>query len=57
MFQLLVTPNVVPSSLILFTHMMEAIPASETSVLTKVTQRHIPEDGVLDMKLFNICLF
>jgi hypothetical protein len=41
------TANVAPSSLILFTLMMEAILFSETSVLTRVTQRHISEDDVL----------
>jgi hypothetical protein len=43
----LVTVNVVPSSLILSTLMMEAIRSSEMSVLTRATQRHIPEDGTL----------
>jgi hypothetical protein len=42
-----VTVNVVPSSLILITLMMEAICFSETSVLTRITRRHIPEDGIL----------
>jgi hypothetical protein len=46
MFQLLVTANVVPSSLTLFTLMMEAIRASETTVLTRATKQHIPEDGI-----------
>jgi hypothetical protein len=36
---LLVTANVVPSSLILVTQMMEAIRSSETSVITRATQR------------------
>jgi hypothetical protein len=45
--QLLVTANVVPSSLILFTLMMEAICSSETSILTRTTPRHIPEEGIL----------
>jgi hypothetical protein len=27
--------------------MMEAIPSSETSILAKVTWRHIPKDGIL----------
>jgi hypothetical protein len=43
--QLLVTANVVPSSLNLFTLMMEAIRSTETSVLTRATQRHIPEQA------------
>jgi hypothetical protein len=45
--QLLVTVNVVSSTLILFTLMMEAIYSSESSVITGVTQRHMPEDGIL----------
>jgi hypothetical protein len=45
--RLLVTANVVPSSPILLTLMMEAIRSSETSVLIRATQRHIPEDGIL----------
>jgi hypothetical protein len=44
--QLLDTANVVPSSLILFTLMMEAMGASEISVLTRAALRHIPEDGI-----------
>jgi hypothetical protein len=47
MLQLLVIANVVPSSLILFTLMMEAIHSSETSVATLVTRRHIPEYVIL----------
>jgi hypothetical protein len=43
---LLVTANV-PSSLILFAIMMEAVRSSETSVLTRATRRHIPEGGIL----------
>jgi hypothetical protein len=46
-FQLLVTANVVPSSLILFTLMMEAICSSETSVLTRAAPRYLPKDGIL----------
>jgi hypothetical protein len=39
----LVTANVVPSSRILITLMMEALSSSETSVLTRATQRNIQE--------------
>jgi hypothetical protein len=44
--QLLVTVNVVPRSLIFPTMMMEATHFSETSVPTRVSRRHIPEDAV-----------
>jgi hypothetical protein len=43
----LATANVVLSSLILVTLMMETIPSSETSVLTRATCHNILEDGVL----------
>jgi hypothetical protein len=43
----LVTVNVVPSSPILVTLMIEELRSSETSVLTRVKLRHIPEDGIL----------
>jgi hypothetical protein len=42
-----VTANVVPSLPILVTLIMEAIRSLEMSVLTRVTRRNIPEDGVL----------
>jgi hypothetical protein len=44
--RLLVTADI-SSSMILVTLMMEAIRFSETSVLTRVTLRNIPEDGIL----------
>jgi hypothetical protein len=44
--QLLVTANVVPSSLILVTLLMEVIRSSGTSVLKSAIGRSIPEEGM-----------
>jgi hypothetical protein len=46
-YQLLVTTDVVPSSLMLSTAMMDEVRSSVTSFLTRATRRHIPEDGIL----------
>jgi hypothetical protein len=45
--RLIVTSNVVPSSVMLVTLTMKAIRCSETSAPTTATRRDIPEDGIL----------
>jgi hypothetical protein len=47
MFQLLLNANVVLSSPILVTSIMEVVLSSETSVLPRTTRHHIAEDGIL----------
>jgi hypothetical protein len=47
LLRLIVTANVVPSSPILVTLMMEALRSSDTSVLTRVTRSNILEGGIL----------
>jgi hypothetical protein len=47
MLQILIIANVVPSSLLLPTLMMEATRSSETPVLTRAAWCNIPEDGIV----------
>jgi hypothetical protein len=47
--RLLVTANVLPSSPI-FVTLLEALTSSDTSVLTRVTRRNVPENIILYIK-------
>jgi hypothetical protein len=38
---------VLPSALIIFTPIIEALHSFETTILTRATERHIAEDGIL----------
>jgi hypothetical protein len=53
---LLVGANIVPSSQILVTLMMEAKLSSEMSVLTRATWRNIPEDKEDDILSIHILI-
>jgi hypothetical protein len=54
--QLLGTANVIPSSPILVTLIMEAQRSSETSVLTRATGHNISEEGILYRIIWDIKL-
>jgi hypothetical protein len=53
--RLLLNANVVPSSQIFITLIMDAIRSSETPVLTRATRRNIPEDAILDTQRLSYC--
>jgi hypothetical protein len=47
MLWLLITVNIVHSSLILVTLMVEVMRSSKTLILARATWHHIPEDGII----------
>jgi hypothetical protein len=49
---LLVTANVIPSSLTLVNLKIKAASSCETTVFTKATRRHIPEEGILHYSVY-----
>jgi hypothetical protein len=49
---LLVTDNIVPSSQILVTLMMEVLHSSKMSVLARTTQHNIPKDSIIQFFFF-----
>jgi hypothetical protein len=55
--RLLVRANVVPSSPILVTRMIEAIGSSETLVITRAAWRNIADDGILRIGLYRRLIF
>jgi hypothetical protein len=55
--QPLVTANVAPSLLILFTLIMEVVHFSKTSVFTTATQRYMPEDDIFSHHCENVKSF
>jgi hypothetical protein len=54
LLRLLVTANVVHSSPIFVTLIVEAVRSSETSVLTRATWRSIPEDVIIHSRRENL---